>query len=90
MPTTTIIDILRDYYNGNVAIVANQSLKVIVEDDGAGTTYIGKAPAGSATDNFVWQIGRLTEFGPTTAIEWADGSPNFIFAWDDRAGLIYF
>lgn len=52
-------------------------------------TYIGSASRGSSTSNPVWQIKKITEAGKDTSIEWADGSDDFDFVWDDRANYIY-
>lgn len=54
----------------------------------ANTTYIGKAPIGSATSGTVWQIAKLdTSSGLTKT--WADGNSSFDNIWDNRASLSY-
>lgn len=54
----------------------------------ADTTYIGKAPIGSATSSAVWQIKKLnTSSG--VIITWADGDALFDNVFDDRASLTY-
>lgn len=53
--------------------------------------YIGRAPAGSAKTDAVWQIRRLTFDGNNnpTDIKYANGSPEFAFVWNDRASFSY-
>jgi len=58
-------------------------------DKVASVTYIGKAAPGVAASAAEWQIQRLTEGGTTTDLEWADGSADYKFIWDDREALSY-
>jgi len=54
----------------------------------ANTTYIGKAPIGSATSSAVWQIAKLdTSSGLIKT--WAAGSSSFNQVWNDRASLTF-
>ena len=55
------------------------------------TAYLGKAVAGSATSDAVWQIARFT-YGASdddVSKEFAGGSPGRVHVWDDRASLSY-
>lgn len=48
--------------------------------------YVGKAKAGTGTDEAYWQICKLTwTGGDLTAVKWADGITTFTKTWDDRA-----
>lgn len=54
------------------------------------TTYIGEAGPASGTDEEVWRIRRITTTGNDVAIEFADGTRDFVNIWDDREGYTYF
>ena len=52
--------------------------------------YIGKAAPGTAKGVLKWQIQKHTiTAGGITDIQWAEGSPEFKFEWDERAGYNY-
>lgn len=52
------------------------------------TTYIGKAPIGSATSSAVWQISKLNTSSGLIKT-WADGSSAFTKIWDNRVSITY-
>lgn len=53
-------------------------------------SYIGKAPAGTATNAAAWKIQRVTTtVGGDLTVEWADGNINYDNVWDNRAVLSY-
>jgi hypothetical protein len=72
----------------------------LLDDVGGGVTYVGKAAPGSATDDPVWQIQKITEgvgvvegSGDDLKVEWADKgdgpNANFDKVWDDRVSYSY-
>jgi hypothetical protein len=54
----------------------------------ADTTYIGKAPIGTATSSASWQIASLATSSGLIKT-WADGDAQFNNIWDNRASLTY-
>jgi len=67
---------------------------VIYEYDASNNPiYLGKAPPGSSskTDKSIWQIRKQTYDASNnlTRIEYANGSREFNFIWDNRASLSY-
>lgn len=62
---------------------------VKIDENVAGTTYIGKAPIGSSTASAVWQIQKMVESANVTTVTWADGNSVFDNIWDNRASLSY-
>jgi hypothetical protein len=52
--------------------------------------YKGMARPGTATSAAKWQIAKMTYSGTDiTQINWASGSSEFAFVWDDRATYTY-
>lgn len=52
--------------------------------------YRGEAEVGSTNEQEVWRIRRVTIGGDGDVTEeWADGTSDFLFAWDDRTILDY-
>jgi YD repeat-containing protein len=53
--------------------------------------YIGKAEKGTSVTDTHWQIQKLTYDANNnpTDIEWAEGTDEFIFVWNDRASYTY-
>jgi hypothetical protein len=62
---------------------------VRLDDAGSGVTYVGNAPAGSATSAAVWQIKKIVELNGDITITWADGDALFDNVYDNRASLSY-
>lgn len=60
-----------------------------LDEAGGGVTYVGLAAPGGVTSTAVWQIRKLTESGAILTIQYASGSANFAYVWDDRASLSY-
>ena len=60
-----------------------------LDDNGAGTTYVGTALPGSSTAAAVWKIKRLAASGADLSITFADGDADFDNVWDNRAALAY-
>lgn len=58
---------------------------------GTNPIYVGYAEAGTATSAKKWSIAQFTWDGSNnpTAVDWAGGTIDYAFAWDDRAGLSY-
>lgn len=68
---------------------ADSALATRIDDTTtADTTYIGKAPIGSATNAAVWQITKLATSSGLIKT-WADGDASFDNVWDNRASLSY-
>lgn len=59
-----------------------------VDDDGAGTLYVGEAEIGSDDTDPAWRIKKLVTSGTITALYWP-GSATFTYRWDQRATLTY-
>lgn len=80
-------------WNGGQVQANNaDSLSLELEYDGSGNPiYIGLAAPGTTTSSDLWQIRHLTfdGNGNVTSILFANGSPLFDQAWDDRASLAY-
>lgn len=55
----------------------------------ASTTYIGKAPRGSATSQSSWQIKKIVVNGTVTSISYANGTDKMEHIWDNRATYTY-
>lgn len=62
-----------------------QNYKIQTATSGT-NTYYGFAPRGSLTSSAVWSIIRKDTNG---SIDWAEGSDDFRFVWDDRATYTY-
>lgn len=55
-----------------------------------GVQYIGLAQPNTSTDDALWAIMRLTfSSDDLAALEWAEGTNQFVNAWDGRAGFNY-
>jgi hypothetical protein len=68
------------------------NMAIQIERDGQGNPiYLGLASPGTATSVSLWQIRSLTFDGQSnlTAMQYADGNPNFDNIWDDRGSLNY-
>lgn len=92
------VDEVDQYGNGAVAVATYAGvLKTILDDQGAGTIYIGEAAPGSSVAAPVWRIKRLVTTAGVTPIEFAvatnpDGTSlvgGFNHIWNGRAGLTY-
>ena len=66
---------------------ADESFRM--DDDGAGTLYIGTAPAGSLESDPVWKIKKILTIGSITSILWASGTLGYSNSWEGRTGLTY-
>ena len=60
-----------------------------LEDDGAGTLLIGKAPPGAAESSPVWQIKKILTSGGNMSILFPEGSADYGYSWASRAGYVY-
>lgn len=68
------------------------NLAIQLEYDGnSNPIYLGIASPGTPTSSALWQIRKLTFDGNSnlTAIQYANGSPNFNAIWDNRTSLTY-
>lgn len=63
-------------------------LDTIIDEASATVTYIGTAPAGSATSSSLWQIKKIDTSSGTT-IKYADGDTSHSKIWDNRANFTY-
>ena len=66
---------------------APESLRL--EDNGAGTIYVGKAPAGSLESSPVWRIKKILTFGGNMSILFPEGSTEYGYAWSAKSGYSY-
>lgn len=78
--------------NGTITPV--ELLPRILRLDYVGGTYpiyLGRAEAGSATSDNVWQIRKLVYDGNNNVVSMllAGGTRNYKSVWDDRASLSY-
>ena len=78
-----------EYDGANIVRKQSEQTATRIDDTTtANTTYIGKAPIGSATSSAVWQISKLdTSSGLIKT--WADGDASFNNVWDDRVSISY-
>lgn len=60
-----------------------------VDDNGAGTKYVGYAPIGVSAAQEGWRLIKYTTVGTVTVAEYPKSSMDFKFVWDDRAGYTY-
>lgn len=52
-------------------------------------TYVGQAEPGTANSASAWRIKRITETSSEVAIDWANGTADFVHSWDDHLTLPY-
>ena len=69
--------------------VENAPESVRMEDDGAGTVYVGKAVVGASESESVWQIKKILTSGGSMAILFPEGSADYGYSWANRAGYVY-
>lgn len=69
--------------------VFENKVLVKIDESVTGTTYVGKAPLGSATSASVWQILKMVESAGVTTVTWAGGDSAYDNVWDNRAALSY-
>lgn len=62
---------------------------ILCDDADPTTIYIGRAAPGSATSSAVWRIQRITISGTLTAMQYANGNPEYSNVWDNRSSLTY-
>jgi hypothetical protein len=72
-----------------IQLMAPPAFLTILDEAGAGVSYMGEAAPGTGTDEALWRIRRITESAGDVTVEWADGDSSFDNVWDDRAGLTY-
>jgi hypothetical protein len=80
---------IRVEFDPVTGLEVSQALISKIDEASDTTTYIGKATAGSTSDQPLWQIQRVTVSGTETSIDWADGDKSFNNIWDDRGSLSY-
>lgn len=53
--------------------------------------YIGIAKPGTAASTALWQIRRISysATGRVASVDWAGGTDQFIFVWNDRGAASY-
>jgi hypothetical protein len=72
----------------NVSLGQEEGILLVDEPD-ASTTYVGWAPAGTATSAASWKVVKIAVAGTVTSKKWADGNKRYDNVWDDRATLTY-
>lgn len=85
---TNLLDVNADG-SIQVQVASTVQYKVLLDDDGAGTIFIGEAQPGTLTSAASWRIKKIVESGAITTIGWADGNSNFDNIWNSRASLTY-
>jgi hypothetical protein len=68
---------IRVEFDPVTGLEVSQALISKIDEASDTTTYIGKATAGSTSDQPLWQIQRVTVSGTETSIDWADGDKSF-------------
>ncbi len=63
--------------------------KVLIDEVSASVTYIGYADPDSLTSEAVWKIKKVTLVGDVTSIQYADGTSQYLYVWDDRTTYTY-
>ena len=69
--------------------VENAPESVRLDDDGAGTMYVGKAGPGAAEGSSLWQIKKVLTSGGSLSILYPNGDAGYSFSWTGRAGYLY-
>lgn len=65
-------------------------ISIIDETTTPGTTYMGRADAGTSRSAAIWQIRKyFTNADGDTELAWADGNAEFDNVWANRASLTY-
>lgn len=84
-------DILVNLIQYDIGVFSEEDEVFDVETDFStpGIYYIGQAPVGSSTDSAVWRIRKITETVNGTSVDWAGGTAEFIYSWDDHLTLTY-
>ena len=62
---------------------------VLLDETGAGVSYVGRAAPNSPTSSAVWQIKKLETSGNVFSVSFANGNSEFDSVWDNRASLSY-
>jgi hypothetical protein len=62
---------------------------LLLDDNGAGTIYVGTAVPGASPSAPVWKIKQILTTGADLRILWADGNSQYDNIWDDRSSLTY-
>jgi hypothetical protein len=76
--------------NKHIQHMAIDSPFITYQDDvSASVVYYGFAQAGTATSAASWKIQKKTVSGTLTTYTFANGSPDFIAIWDNRASYSY-
>ena len=78
----------------SVFVIAQEGVytEKVAYDSSDRILYFGRALPGTATSASGWQIYKLTYDGSSSRIVskiWANGSPDFIHEWDERASYSY-
>jgi len=63
---------------------------VLVDEVSTTEYYVGTSNNGSITSGEIWQIKRIIKQGNVWSLaEYPNGSQEFSFVWEDRAGYSY-
>jgi hypothetical protein len=60
-----------------------------IDDNGAGTVWIGNAEVGSSEGSAVWRIKQIVDNDGTVDIKWADGDSSADNVWTGHGTLSY-
>jgi hypothetical protein len=67
----------------------NTPLAKIIDDDGAGTTYVCEATPGTGSAESAWRIQKIVVLGNVTTIGYPNGNAKFIYIARDMASYTY-
>jgi len=77
---------------GNDAVIVSEEDEVYdieVDTSVPGITYVGQATPGTPASAATWRIKRITDSGTGSSVDWAEGTAQFMFVWNDHLTLTY-
>lgn len=72
-----------------VVVKEGEPIITRIDDDGAGTVYIGRALLGTTTNAALWQIQKIVTAATITSMSWAGGDAEYEYVWDSRTTYSY-
>lgn len=73
----------------DLSYLEKSGLDVRVDEVSASISYVGEAQPGTGVDELLWRIKRVSVSGSETSITWANGTPEYVHAWSQRATYNY-
>lgn len=77
---------------GNESVIVSEEDEVYdieVDTSVPGITYVGQALPGTPASASAWRIKRITDSGTGSSVDWAEGTAQFTFSWNDHLTLTY-